>query len=303
MRLVIDEALVHVQTPGSVMLVDEVHRSLQNTLRTNACRRVAAAAEHSVAFTGTPVIDHKMTGLKTWLSNAVEYPVTNANLWVAALTGDTVITDDEDGPSLIPLQEDIIEAPFTPEETKAYLACMPPSLGGMKPKPTREDFAAGVRLCEEACIRWMIDNVPCKSLVFTKDARQQSYFAHAWAIKNEKDQKTQVFCVSKNAMIDLTPETIKSNEALAKLELVVAPRVFNAGYNVNAWAQCFMIPIANSVVQSRQMIGRLQRFGNPNPFVRRTCVVDPFGIFRHRLDKEGLAEDVAAALRAALRNV
>lgn len=122
-------------TMGDTFFVfDEVHKVMQaKTQRTAAALRLARIAKQLVALTGTPIVDSKGYGLMQWLRLCVEFPVTNANFWVAA---NSMISELNTGE--VTVCEMDLEAPVEAEE-RAYLRTRFPTglrWEGTNPAPT-----------------------------------------------------------------------------------------------------------------------------------------------------------------------
>ena len=300
MRLVIDQCLELLQTPNSIFCVDEAHLALNNSLRTNACRRSSATASAFVLITGTPIITTNLSALIPWLQKMIpEYPVTLKNFWCAALTGDTMIHQNPEWQ--ITEVEEKHTASFTAAETKQYLALMPKQLGGVKEKSSAQEVLEGFGICESACLRWLAEHAKEESLVFVKTRRQQEWLKAAWCRCHHKDAD-EVFEVRSDNPINLTPETIQKESSLKRIKLVIATRAHTTGYNVNAWANCYRIPYVCQLAEETQARGRIRRKGNPHPQLNFHTVVDPMGIFAHRAEKQGLALELLKVLRSALQS-
>lgn len=69
--------------PDSFILIDEMHKMLNPTLRTSYGQSLAASCRGFVAFTGTPIINNDPMKLAPWLTLVLPYHVTVKNIWTS----------------------------------------------------------------------------------------------------------------------------------------------------------------------------------------------------------------------------
>ena len=111
-------------------VVDEVHKTLNDTRRTSVSLEIAHLSQDFIVLTGTPVIDNNTAKLIGWLEQVVPFEVNNKNFWVAAssMIAKTVNTG-------IKVDEKAVLALFTKDEEAEYMKLVPPALGGTNVSP------------------------------------------------------------------------------------------------------------------------------------------------------------------------
>lgn len=80
-RLMFDQLEHHITQ--SLFIIDEVHKTLADTQRTNLALTLASNCSRFVALTGTPTINTNMSLLINWLKMTVTYPIDKNNFWIA----------------------------------------------------------------------------------------------------------------------------------------------------------------------------------------------------------------------------
>ncbi len=117
-----------------ILIVDEVHKTLNDTKRTSVALEIAQLSRDFIVLTGTPVIDSNTYKLIGWLEQVVPYEVNTKNFWVAA--NSMIAKKVNTGVKVV--REEII-APFTKTEEERYKNLVPPALGGTNVKPSNQE--------------------------------------------------------------------------------------------------------------------------------------------------------------------
>ena len=132
------------------LVVDEVHKAMNDTKRTGVALELADLARDFLVLTGTPVIDQNTYKLIGWLSRVVDFDVNDKNLLVAAnaMVSRKVSTG-------IPTTYEEIYAEMTAEQEAEYRNYVPPALGGSNGSPTITDWTRASDICYEASMTRM----------------------------------------------------------------------------------------------------------------------------------------------------
>ena len=132
------------------LIVDEVHKAMNDTKRTGVALELADLARDFLVLTGTPVIDQNTYKLIGWLSRVVDFDVNDKNLLVAAnaMVSRKVSTG-------IPSTYEEIYAEMTSQQEDDYRTYVPPALGGTNGAPTISDWTRASEICYEASMSRM----------------------------------------------------------------------------------------------------------------------------------------------------
>ena len=81
LRLIEQELERHIS--DTLFIVDEVHKTLAETQRSNAALTLASLSRRFVVLTGTPTINTNMSLLINWLKMTIDFPINKNNFWIA----------------------------------------------------------------------------------------------------------------------------------------------------------------------------------------------------------------------------
>jgi hypothetical protein len=110
--------------PETYVCIDEVHKALNKTLRTQACHQIADVARFSTVMTGTPVIGENLKQLIPWLQDIVPFPVHPANCVVAMSHANSHRVDT----GVLVVEEEVYDQSV--EKDAHYRSLAPSTLGG-----------------------------------------------------------------------------------------------------------------------------------------------------------------------------
>jgi hypothetical protein len=132
-----------------LLIVDEMHKALNKTLRTSAALELAVLSHSFIAMTGTIYKDDKVENLISWLQLlSPSFKVTHKNYWVA-ISGIIAVKCDTG----IVVTRLVKEEPLSNDELVAYRNVTPQSMGGTA---RNIDFRATVDLSYRAITRAII---------------------------------------------------------------------------------------------------------------------------------------------------
>lgn len=73
---------MEIDLANTFLVVDEVHKTMNDTQRTSKILEMAGGCDGFIAMTGTPMIDNKIYKLVRWIRMCVNYEVTEHNFWI-----------------------------------------------------------------------------------------------------------------------------------------------------------------------------------------------------------------------------
>ncbi len=282
---------------NTMLIVDEVHKTLNATLRTANIQSMASLARNFVVLTGTPVIDSKTEKLIPWLRNVVSFEVndknfyTAANAMVAKLVRTTIEVVDTEA-----------IAPFTETEKKAYLSHVPILWGGTKMNPRQEDFRQAVELCYEVCNREMIQQTIryIRSgrgvMLVAKDARHQEKL-HDMVLKTGI---TPIYSLKGTDSIELTYDAVRAGEQ-PDYKVVIVPQRKAEGYTLTRLSVMVTSVYPGNNATREQLRGRINRISQKHDTV--TYVTVHNGILTRILANHAAAKNLQQALKGMVKAI
>lgn len=111
--------------PSTLVIIDELHKTLNATQRTSAALEIATLSHSFIAMTGTLYKDDKIENLLVWLQLLSKFEVTPKNYWVA-ISGLISIRCN----TRVKVSRIILEEPLTLDEKTKYDTITPAILGG-----------------------------------------------------------------------------------------------------------------------------------------------------------------------------
>lgn len=134
----------------ALLVVDEVHKTLNDSLRTMAAVELGHCAVKFVVMTGTPIIDSNTHKLIPWLEQIVDFKVDDHNFWVAAngMISKTFNTGIETAHHNYKVDVD-----------EEYYDNVPKAFGGNNTNPSSSNWTRAMNLCYKACNTAMINKV------------------------------------------------------------------------------------------------------------------------------------------------
>jgi superfamily II DNA or RNA helicase len=244
--------------PRSFLIVDEVHKTLNDTKRSSVAQEAAQLSEDFVVLTGTPVIDSNTHKLLPWLKQVVPYEVNVKNFWVAANsmiakkvnTGIKVIDDE-------PI------AIMNSKEEKNYLELVPPVLGGTNPNPRSDDWKAATDICYTVASRDMaketirtVKNDKRGVMLVAKDKKHQEVLRLLLVDNGLKN--SDIYILQGGDSISLTDSTVKDGK-IHDYKVVIVPISMSAGYNLTRLSVMITSVYPSNNATRTQLRGRIDR--------------------------------------------
>lgn len=293
--------------PSSVIhqlffLLDEAHRTLRNSQRTNCSLDLAGAARESIGMSGTFLMDRNMTGLFRWLNRITSFPVDEDNYMVAL--GDTVAQRID---CAVPQKFVVHRAKFTPAEFTAYrkVASIKQS-GLLQPLQVRtEDRAAARGLAVSACKRDLLP-IALTYLREDKSRRIKSGGGVMVIVDSEAEGKEyaqqlcdakelraeQMLVINGTQSVNLTAHSTD----LPEVCLVFVPRTYPAGFNLTRCDVVVSRVMSDIPASIRaQLEGRVNRMGQVAKEVIIVYVVDEAGYLDQALREQNYTRNLNAS--------
>ena len=279
----------------SIIIFDEVHLFLNQSLRTGMGMNLSHLARAFISFTGTPVIDNKTEKLISWLEQIVPFEVNKRNCWVAAnnMIAKKITTG-------IKTEHEDVVAPFTEKEQRKYQKYVPPAMGGSNTNPSSRDWMKAADVCYEACDRKMVD-LTKKLLkkgrgvmIVTKDTNHQNKMREL-IIENTKLTSNDIFLITGDKSIFLTDESVKKKK-VPDYKVVIVTKRKAQGYTLTRLSVMLTSVYPSNNATREQLAGRINRLGQKTePLLYKTVHI---GILTTIMENHNSAKSLSAALQA-----
>jgi superfamily II DNA or RNA helicase len=300
-NLIIHDHLRHcpVELPkyaaDSIIIFDEVHLFLNQSLRTGMGMNLSHLARSFISFTGTPVIDNKTEKLISWLEQIVPFEVNKRNFWVAAnnMIAKKITTG-------INTEHEYVVAPFTDNEQLMYQKYVPPAMGGSNTNPSSRDWMKAVDICYDACDRQIV-NLSKKLLkkdrgimIVSKDTAHQNKLRDM-IIENTRLTNNDIFLIEKDKSIFLTDESVKKKKT-PDYKVVIVTKRKAQGYTLTRLSVMITSVYPSNNATREQLVGRINRLGQQTePLLYKTVHI---GILTSIMENHNNAKSLSAALQA-----
>lgn len=271
-----------------IVVVDEVHKCLNASLRTDATLEICKLSHRFVALTGTPVLNNDMKQLVWWLSQVVQFEVNVKNFWVAVNSMVTHMFD-----SRIKVVEKRVEAQMSTVERAGYTTLVPESLGGSNIAPTPDEWRRASEVCYDACDRTIVAQtlkyLDCGVMVV---ARSNRHAEHLVGLLSAHMPVRQIYNIA-NGPLSMTREDVESGKT-PDYRVVVAPIRHSEGYTLTHLSVQISSVYPSNNATREQIRGRINRIGQQSPSVLYVTVHT--GILTRILENHTSARNIQAAL-------
>lgn len=235
-------------------IVDEVHKTLNDTLRTSVALEIAHLSKEFIVLTGTPVIDNDTHKLIGWLEQVVPFEVNRKNFWAAAnaMVAKTVNTG-------IKVNDEDVVAEFSKSEEISYRKLVPPSLGGFNTNPRYEDWLKATNICYQACdremIRLTVDFLDRGVMLVAKDTKHQEVL---YNMLRTKVSSKDIFVMKSADSIFLTEDAVASGKVHG-YKVVIVPHRKAEGYTLTYLSVMISSVYPGNNATREQLRGRINR--------------------------------------------
>lgn len=235
----------------TIFVVDEVHKTLNNSLRSQAALAIANAAKSFLLMTGTPIIDYNTHKLIWWLRELVDFRVTDRNFWVAAMS--MVNMNIDNGLDII--HQDVIPEQELPPR---YYDIVSPSLGGKNKNMNRSDLVEAMGICQAICDTEMIElTVEILQAVdgVVLVAANQRHQLELYALISKRINPKEVLMMTEPVnLVDNVPYRV-----------IIIPQSKSEGYNLTFASVMITGIYASNNATRTQLEGRINRLGQKSP--------------------------------------
>jgi superfamily II DNA or RNA helicase len=242
----------------SMFVVDEVHKTLNDTKRTSVALEMAHLSLDFIVLTGTPIIDNNTYKLIGWLEQVVPYEVNTRNFWVAA--NSMIAKKVNTGIQIV--REDVV-ALFDKDEEKSYTSLVPPALGGTNVKPSHEEWMAATEICYQAADKEMMTQVEMflqedrGVMLVAKDKRHQQKL-YVMLTSGTSVNPEDVYVLGSGESIFLTDEAVAAGK-IRNYKVVIVTIKKAEGYTLTALSAMVTSVYPSNNAQLTQIEGRINR--------------------------------------------
>jgi hypothetical protein len=288
------------QAPETFFIVDEVHKTLNDTKRTSVALEIAHLSRDFVVLTGTPVIDSNTYKLIGWLEQVVPYEVNSQNFWVAA---SSMIAKKVNTGVKIDFKE--VSTSFTVKEEKRYKQLVPPALGGTNINPSYTEWKESSDICYDASDREII-NLTNKLLkdgrgvmVVAKDTTHQNTL-YDLVLKGTSLKSKDIFRLTGGDSIFLTDEYVNTGK-VPDYKVVIVPIKKAEGYTLTRLSAMVTSVYPSNNATREQIEGRINRISqNEKMIIYRTVHI---GVLTAILRNHNNAKNLSIALQGLAKEI
>lgn len=274
----------------SILIIDEVHKALNDTKRTSVALELSRLSIDFIALTGTPVVDTNTYKLIWWLEQVVNFEVNDKNFWVSAngMIAKKVNTGIE-------IDKKEIIAKMTDKEHKEYSSLISPIIGGTNSHTTAKDIQQAFELCYDICDRELIN----QTLLFIKEKKGVMLivrnYKHQQKIKNlliKEIKEKDIFCLQTESIF-MTDESVKSGET-PDYKVVIVPLRKSEGYTLTRLKAMVTGVYPSAEYTREQLEGRINRLSQHSKIIYHRIV--HCGILTYVLQKHKDARSISEVL-------
>ena len=273
----------------TLFVIDEVHKALNNTLRTGAALYLSKLCQEFVAMTGTPVIDTDTYKLQWWLECIVDFKINPNNFWVAACG----IVSRRVAPSATMVKRDV-EVDVLKEDRKEYLTLAPTSCGGRNVNVTPGDVRKAMGVCYRSTDVGMVDTAlsKLKNGVFmvANDAAHQVRLRDALVSRGVSAKS--IFLIDSKSTLYLAPGSADSK----RYKVVITTVRKCEGYTLTTLQTIVTSVYASNNATREQLEGRINRPGTP--YKKLYMYTVHAGILSYILERHDSARSLSEAIKA-----
>lgn len=289
-RLCINELEIFIE--DSMLIIDEVHLFLNQTIRTTMGITLAKLSKIFVCLTGTPIVDNKTEKLIGWFEQIVPFEVNNRNFWAAA--NNMISKEITTG---IRTEDENILAKFSEKETKEYKKLVPILMGGTNDNPRSTDWLRAADMCYEACDRKIVNL--CKKyindrgiMVVVRNKNHQQKILQMLIKEGIKNK--DIFLIEKDKSIILTDETVENGEKDYKIVIVTKNR--SQGYTLTRLSMMVTSVYPSNTATREQLRGRINRIGQKTePLLYKTVHI---GLLTYIMENHTHAGNILQTLQS-----
>jgi hypothetical protein len=297
LRLLEEEIIT--KASNSIIVIDEVHKALNDTKRTSVALEMSRLSLDFVALTGTPVVDSNTYKLIWWLEQIVDFEVNEKNFWVAA---NGMIAKRINTGVAVDRQDVIAE--MSNQERLEYNEGVPPAMGGTNTNPKAKDITTAFDICYRVCSRKMIElvtmyNKEKKGVMLVANNESHQTTLHDILVKSGMKSK-DIFLLKGNESIFMTDESVQEGK-VPDYKVVIVPQRKSEGYTLTRLQVMITSVYPSNNATREQLEGRINRVSQHAKKIYYRTVHT--GILTYVLQKHKDAASISAVLSALAEEI
>lgn len=281
----------------SIFIIDEVHKALNDTIRTGVALEISRLSVDFVAMTGTPIIDSNTYKLIWWLEQIVDFEVNEKNFWVAA---NGMIAKKVNTGILVDKQD--VLATMNPKEKKEYATLVPLAMGGINQRPSNKDINAAFELCYQVCDREMV----VQTMEFLK--KKKGVMLVVRNVSHQQRMLTMLISAGLRAKdihvldesIFMTDESVAAGDT-PDYKVVIVPMRKSEGYTLTRMRAMVTSVYPSNNATREQLEGRINRVSQHAKEVHYRVIHT--GILTYVMQRHKDAASLSAVLSAIAKEV
>lgn len=249
-----------------IIVIDEIHKALNDTKRTSVALQISRLAIEFIALTGTPTVDTNTYKLIFWLAQVVNFEVNEKNFWTAAngMIAKKLTTGIE-------IDKLNILADWKDKQAyENYQKLVPINLGGKNSQSTQQDIMKAIQECYKNCDMEMIN----QTLDFLKKNIRVMLVgnnADHCSLLKEKLVKngvsaSKIFILEGSKSIFLSTEAVKK-KLVPNYQVAIVPFRKSEGYTLTHMSAMVSSVILSNAANREQLEGRINRISQTSKIV------------------------------------
>lgn len=228
-------------------IVDEFHKTMNNTIRTSIALETARLSRDFVAMSGSIISNEHLDPLVPWVSQLVEFQVTPGNVFVAigSVIGRKVQTRVE-------VERIEIDAEI---RDPTYYSVVTPMLGG---KADRVDFIKAVQLSNEAIFRETIEQIVSYLSI------NEKVFVCVKNVASQQRLEKELLKRGINRVVLIDGKTKKGGGS----DVIITTISHVEGYSIIDRRVAIQPVVFSSLPSREQRDARLNRINQPSPWIK-----------------------------------
>lgn len=281
----------------TIFVIDEVHKALNDSKRTEVALSISRLSIDFVAMTGTPIVDTNTYKLIWWLEQIVDFEVNSKNFWVAAngMIAKKVNT------GILVNRKDVV-AEMSTEELKEYNALVPKAMGGTNGRVTDKDirkaFEVSYRPCDREIVRLAKVFMKTGVMIVTRSSAHQETLRGMLVKSGVKNNLIHVLKAGES--IFMTDESVEAGDTPDYKIVIVTIRQAE-GYTLTR-LRTFITSVYPSNNATREQLElRINRISQHAKEINYRTVHS--GILTYVLQKHKDAASISAVLSALAKEI
>lgn len=233
------------------LVVDEVHKTLNDTKRTNHALDLSYSSKEFIIQTGTALIDNNIYKLIQWLKQITDFEINENNFWVAI--NNMINKKINTGVKEIDLEIefDVLD--------KRYYDLLPISIGGKNKNANQRDIRECFNICYDLCINQII----------LETERQLKSGNRVFIVANNKQHQKYIYdkiksndkyLLENGKSIFLTKDLV-DEKLIEPYNVVITTKNYSAGYTLTYLNVMITSVYPSNNATRDQLRGRINRIG------------------------------------------